>query len=299
MNTITGLNGNFYAFGAPSGPFTIVFRGGLAATDVTQIGWAGLTSLIPPTASGTVGVATVLADGGNWQLLATNNETFSTATTQEELPRYLSHSATAALAPDATSVSMVRQQVQELFDTDSWRQARVDLSAYVGRAGLRLRFDFTTAGKMNDPSVDVTKSGNFFNNTRAQNNKFRGFFIDDIIVGFAERGEMVTGGFTAVTTVYDLPDNPTTPLPPTPPAQLTGQYQVEIRRGPDYGDIVNRQDPNDVLTQDLQVNFNNRNVPADRTLRHQRPLDRDGSERDRSECRGKWNNVAEGSRGRP
>ena len=33
-------------------------------------------------------------------------------------------------------------------NTDSWRQARVDLSNYTGLSNLRLRFDFSTAGDM-------------------------------------------------------------------------------------------------------------------------------------------------------
>ena len=76
-----------------------------------------------------------------------------------------------------------------------------------------LRFDFSTAGQMNDPSLGfvedrngdgiVSRSegfGEFFYEARTTsydpvrglNNNLEGFYIDDIIIGFAERGEMVT-----------------------------------------------------------------------------------------------------------
>lgn len=39
-------------------------------------------------------------------------------------------------------------QVEETFDRDQWRQARVELDAFAGKANLKLRFDFSTAGSM-------------------------------------------------------------------------------------------------------------------------------------------------------
>ena len=43
------------------------------------------------------------------------------------------------------------QVVQELFDnTESWRQARIDLGEYAGESNIQLRFDFATAGTMNE-----------------------------------------------------------------------------------------------------------------------------------------------------
>ena len=61
---------------------------------------------------------------------------------------------------------------------------------------------------------------------RAQRNLFEGVFIDDIIIGFAERGEMVTGA----------PSNSTfSPNLFTPPNEiLDGAYQLEIRTSADY-----------------------------------------------------------------
>lgn len=63
-------------------------------------------------------------ESGTWTLVTTNNS-FSDA----EL----------SLGP----------QVEETFDRDQWRQARVELGGFAGKANLKLRFDFTTAGSMN------------------------------------------------------------------------------------------------------------------------------------------------------
>ena len=89
----------------------------------------------------------VSTDGGlSWTMVATNNEIRNAQTS--ELPAYSS--------PSATQTPLdARQVVQELFDNSgTWRQARIDLGGFAGQANLQLRFDFTTSGRMNDPSVD-------------------------------------------------------------------------------------------------------------------------------------------------
>jgi len=78
------------------------------------------------------------------------------------------------------------------------------------------------------PGVCLGSSCHGYNdNRRGQNNVFEGFYLDDIIIGFAERGEMVTG--SAVDTSFVGP--------PTHPGVeiLEGPYQLEIRRSTDYG----------------------------------------------------------------
>ena len=71
-----------------------------------------------------------ITDGTSWQLLATNND----------------HQPELALGLD---------DVEPLFDnSNSWRQARVDLSPFAGLDNLQLRFDFSTAGQLLD--VDST-----------------------------------------------------------------------------------------------------------------------------------------------
>ena len=77
-------------------------------------------------------------------------------------------------------------------NTSGWRQARVDLRDFAGYDDIQLRFDFSTAGTMNQ-GLPGDRYGNFGSAQRAQQNDFEGAYIDDIIIGFAERGEMVTG----------------------------------------------------------------------------------------------------------
>jgi hypothetical protein len=188
-------------------------------------------------------------DGRSWQMLATNNSTLD-----KELPKYISASSNTA-SGDA------RQRIQELFDTvkqddgqgnltldNRWRQARVDLSDFAGYSNLKLRFDFSTAGTIRDPNsrgnygqtLPGDQFGAFGSNTKGQKNNFKGFYIDDIIIGFAERGEMVTQpppGIPGVPvpqpdpTFFPVPQN----LTPGAPSQvLVGAYQLEIRRGTEY-----------------------------------------------------------------
>ncbi|TVP99516.1 MAG: tandem-95 repeat protein [Planctomycetaceae bacterium] len=186
--------------------------------------------------------------GDTWRLVATNNSALSGAdpsvgANRAELPGFVSHLSDAGLNAGIPR-GQNQQIVQELMDsTGQWRQARVDLSTFAGAEEVMLRFDFSTAGAMRDPSllgIDGTNSQPFgeFNSQatprsiRSLNNAFEGFYIDDIIVGYAERGEMVTGDFQPAPGVLDLQTTGRTQDPnPTQFANsLTGPYQLEIRR---------------------------------------------------------------------
>jgi hypothetical protein len=203
--------------------------------------------------------ARVLAsiDGGlTWELLTTNNEVRSGADlSDQELPTFSSVSQRIS-----NHLVIQNQHVQELYDTSNWRQARVDLGKLVGRSDIRLRFDFHTAGQfdatqrrnnglnqlLNAVVSDTTglygpasaipglanQTGNFFSPERGVRNQFEGFYIDDIVIGFAERGEAVTGATAGATTFFDVG----TPAPSdTVPGQvLAGAYQLEIRRGTEF-----------------------------------------------------------------
>ncbi|MGY8768736.1 MAG: GEVED domain-containing protein [Pirellulales bacterium] len=92
--------------------------------------------------------------------------------------------------------------------------------------------------------------------TSGQGNQFDGAFIDDLIIGFRERGEMVTDatpGSTAFTANTQLRAN----------ELLEGQYQLEIRRGTEYGygvdgtttqELFYAIDTNDRLIQGTTIN---------------------------------------------
>lgn len=173
-------------------------------------------------------------NGYHWTLLATNNSTLSGTLpdTDNELPRFKS---TSALVPGAHG----QQRVQELYDnTGVWRQARVDLSEFAGEADLILRFDFTTAGRMTqatpvDTSISgfsIDASGSLGDSDRYQRNDYEGFYIDDIIIGYADRGEMVTNA-PVNTSFRSVPQNP---MPDAEKEVFTGAYQLEVRRGTEY-----------------------------------------------------------------
>ncbi|MHB8954104.1 MAG: dockerin type I domain-containing protein [Pirellulaceae bacterium] len=70
-------------------------------------------------------------------------------------------------------------------------------------------------------------SGRFAGSLRGMDNNHEGVYIDDIIIGFAERGELVTGAVGNA----DFVANPQEP----DFSELQGMYQVEVRRGPEYG----------------------------------------------------------------
>ncbi|MCY2983372.1 MAG: tandem-95 repeat protein [Planctomycetota bacterium] len=70
---------------------------------------------------------------------------------------------------------------------------------------------------------------------RGQNNRFEGVYVDDLVIGFAERGEMVTYQANSTTSVTSFSKNPRHE-PAAGYAEIeTGTYQVEVRRGATYG----------------------------------------------------------------
>jgi len=207
------------------------------------------------------------SDGGvTWQEIATNNSELS-ITTNAELPAFLSPSVTA-------NPNDSKQAVQQLYDTSNWLQARIDLSNFAGASNIKLRFDFSTTGTTvteNKTKTGLTTQGLAGDGTgvgpnsalSVQNNNkgFAGWFIDDIIVGFANRGEMVTGvaGGAAAgnTSFFTIPQNPYTGAPSQ---ILTGPYQLEIRPGQTYGAQVSNTFPAVKINPGLVVDDNQRMV---------------------------------------
>ncbi|MCU0979611.1 MAG: PPC domain-containing protein [Pirellulaceae bacterium] len=61
---------------------------------------------------------------------------------------------------------------------------------------------------------------------RGQNNVFEGLYLDDFIIGFAERGEAVSNAITSANSTFVT-------NPDGQPLVTEGEYQLEIRRGPD------------------------------------------------------------------
>ncbi|QDU48389.1 Calx-beta domain protein [Gimesia panareensis] len=199
----------------------------------------------------------ISSDGGTtWHLVATNNSTKSNSSNDWELPTYITHTS----AENTNGADTGRDYVQELFDnTGVWRQARVDLSDFAGQSDLMLRFDYSTAGTLgtlngfqSDLNGEVTSA--FNNNRRGQNNTGEGFYIDDIIVGFAERGEMVTGSVENVDSFYNVYGTGNTEPEDAADTIVTGSYNLEIRRGTEYAVLVSPVDPQIAIAQLFDTN---------------------------------------------
>ncbi|QDU12876.1 Calx-beta domain protein [Gimesia maris] len=184
-------------------------------------------------------------DSGVWHLIATNNSTKSTSSNDWELPTYITHTA----SENTNAADTGRDYVQELFDsTGVWRQARIDLSAFAGQSFLKLRFDYSTAGSIGehgdfDSDIHGDVDSAFNSKRRGQNNTGEGFYIDDIIVGFAERGEMVTNAGTLVSSFFDVYGAGNNEPGDAADQILTGSYNLEIRRATEYAVLVSPTDP--------------------------------------------------------
>lgn len=87
-----------------------------------------------------------------------------------------------------------------------------------------------------------TRYGDLFGDegaARAADNDHEGVYIDDIIIGFAERGELATGASTlqdlGSATDFIVDPSPNLTLPAQPTSNLvTGSYQLEIRDASEY-----------------------------------------------------------------
>jgi hypothetical protein len=89
--------------------------------------------------------------------------------------------------------------------------------------------------------------------TRGQNNAFEGFYLDDIIIGFAERGEMATAA--TANTVFNINPNIIAAVQAAAD-NVAFPYQLEIRRGQDYSlgsVLIDTFDTNDRLTSSYQL----------------------------------------------
>lgn len=190
-------------------------------------------------------------NGASWHTIAGNNEYLKFTTRPDSNNPFVSDPADPKPAFISASITDAPnnpyQSTQFLWDEQTtWRQARIDLSAYAEMSNLRVQWSVAGTPK-SDGHVD-----------------HRGFFLDDIIVGFAGRGEMTTasapstGFFTTPAAVREVGM-------PAPPSQvLNGPYQLEIRRGTEYGATLSALSRKVTLfdTYDTRDNF----VPDDRDV---------------------------------
>ncbi|HND55402.1 MAG TPA: hypothetical protein PLV92_23470, partial [Pirellulaceae bacterium] len=82
-----------------------------------------------------------------------------------------------------------------------------------------------------NPFSQPTRLG-YNSNLQGQDNRFEGFYLDDFIIGFAERGEMVTGADRTTTNANSTAFVANPALSPTD--IVVGPYQLEVRRSEEY-----------------------------------------------------------------
>lgn len=189
----------------------------------------------------------VSTDGGlTWKVVASNQSSdmalyqsvFSnTGSSNSKQGTQFLFNAPLKFPDDPTSTEII----------DTWRQARVDLSQFAGAASIKLKFSF------------VAGTGN---------NNHHGFAIDDIIVGLADRGEMVTQDpatlATPPTATNPIPPNttffqvPQNPVAGAPTQTLVGPYELTIRRGQQYAETLSGISPSIAIKQDELLTGNDR-----------------------------------------
>jgi hypothetical protein len=98
------------------------------------------------------------------------------------------------------------------------------------------------AGDVPDTPPNPNVLNGFRSNLRGQNNTGAGIYLDDFIIGLAERGEMVSQAPAGTATTTLIPTNQI----------ILGDYQLEIRRGVGY-DFVTPQAP--TFTNDSNDRF--------------------------------------------
>ncbi len=107
--------------------------------------------------------------------------------------------------PTGTLIASNLGTANALGEFTNWRQMRIDLGQFAGQSGLRLQ-------------VTYDDQGSNFNQ--------EGLYLDDFIIGFAERGELITGAIAG--------DDSFT-FAANPGSVTSGTYQLEMRRGTEYG----------------------------------------------------------------
>ena len=142
---------------------------------------------------------------------------------------------------DSASMTIVSDQnpagtlVHTFAASNAWSQIRLPLDEFAGHTGIRLQLEYLTNGLQASQGPNSTETG---------------LRIDDIIVGFAERGE----------TIFGASSNPT--FVGTGFGAVSGEYQLEIRRGTEYA--VPQFGGTTLLTESFDTNErHNRSVTLD------------------------------------
>ncbi len=217
---------------------------GTVLTDmVTTINAAGLTVTATPT-------TTAAGQPSDITLLGTNF-TFSAGTTPFQSTK-LAQGQSVLL--DATQTNLIHMIDHNVVDQTPLGAATygplpysipwVDPNAPSGGTSS-LPHDFR-------PVLPAVSQGHTIQT--GQENTGEGVYIDDIIVGFDERGAMVTG---------DAPDTNFDPVTPVPKGTITnGSYVLQIQRALQYGTYESKVKPVPTVFLDQSFNTNDRMTNA-------------------------------------
>lgn len=176
------------------------------------------------------------------------------------VPVYILQTMTASEVATTVSQTMEKALVGAVdqYNTLASRDDFIDLTGFnVGNAGPF----FVTGVREGEQTSGYNNGGNRTPAFRAQANAFEGLYLDDFMIGLAERGEYVTGA---------TPDTSFVNVPSAGSEILVGSYQLEIRGGSDYGTPtrtginLNRAfDPNQALNNVVELRFNDASKIAD------------------------------------
>ncbi|XZE33033.1 GEVED domain-containing protein [Pirellulaceae bacterium SH501] len=187
----------------------------------------------------------ILAPNSSLSLLGGNGLNDGTA-----VPVYISQNMTAEQV--ATEVKRAMEEALvgvDGFDTFAQRGVFLDMTGVqISSTG-----PFTLTSARPEDALSEWGTNNFGGNNnpfnrpafRAQNNAFEGVYLDDFIIGVAERGEQVTG--TRSDTSFVTVGSNTGPQ--------GGTYQLEIRGGTDYGSPRTITNPRSNIELDLVRSF--------------------------------------------
>jgi parallel beta-helix repeat protein len=218
--------GNVSVVGAslPGGTLTVTFGGDLATASIAQ-----MTDDDSRIVGGGISIATV--DTIPVEILQTMSSRDVATAVARAIEQMVSSSA-------------------DQYPTISQREDFLDMTGYLVQSPGPFFANGARAGDDTSEYARAARRPAF----RAQNNSFEGLFLDDFMIGLAERGEFVTGA-TPNTNFVSVP-SPGSEI-------LVGSYQLEIRTGTDYGTptrtgiVLNRAfDPNQALNNTVEIRFN-------------------------------------------
>ncbi len=172
------------------------------------------------------------------------------------IPVYIQQSMTESEVAKVVADAMERALAGGLDSYSTYNQR----GAFIDLTGI-------TVGAPGPFTVSTPRTEDFFSEygtaflpsaLKARNNAFEGVYLDDFIIGLAERGETVTGARVDTTFVS---------VPSAGSDILVGPYQLEIRGGQEYGqpqlptqpiqlNLIRSFEPNQQQSRSQTVKFN-------------------------------------------